>query len=249
MKYLSTFALLVFCLVLATGSAVAAEKHAIVTPVSGEAIPINPTLVPTGADGVCGMGNLNPIAFALTDWIWGAEKYASTYYADPAQCTACTEGFAVESVNLVMQFGVADVPSTFGARVNFQEALWDEALQCNTPGPEICVSSEYTVTIDTPGLYNITLPMDSACACAQFGYWYGIGFEFTTAFTTGMEPDMVSDEFPVGCTSWNDYGSGWIDTIDFGFPGEISLSAEIVCCNNPVAAEQDTWGDIKAMFR
>lgn len=249
MNYLSKFVLIVFCLVLAAGSVMAADRQAIVTPVTGDPIAVNPSLAPLGADGVCQMGNLNPIAFALTDWIWGAEIYKYMFYADPAQCAACTEGFTVESVNLVLQFGVEDVPSTFDCRVDFEEAIWDEALQCNLPGPEICVSSTYTVTIDTPGLYNITLPMDTACACAHFGYWYGIGFEFVTAFTSGMEPDIVVDEYPLGCTSYNDYGAGWIDTIDFGFPGEISMTAEIACCDNPVAAEQDTWGDIKAMFR
>lgn len=249
MKKLSMLTLFVLCLALAAGSVMAAERQAIVTPVSGEPISVNPALVPAGADGACQMGNLNPIAFALTDWIWGAEKYSYLFYADPTQCSACTEGFTVESVNLVMQFGVEDVPSTFECRVNFEEAIWDDALQCNLPGPEICVSSTYTVTIDTPGLYNISLPMDTACACAYFGFTYGIGFEFTTAFTSGMEPDIVTDAVPVGCTSYNDYGAGWIDTIDFGFPGEIALTAEIVCCSNPVAVEKDSWGDIKAMFR
>lgn len=247
MRKLSIAVLSVLCLVLMTGPSFAADRQMTFTPVTGDPATINPGIQTSGANGACQMGNLNPIAFAITDWIWGAEKYKYMFYADPALCSACSDGFTVESVNLVMQFGPEDVPVTFDARVDFEEATWDDALQCNYPGPEICVSSVYTVTIDTPGLYNITLPMDTACACAHFGYWYGISFEFLTTFDSS--PDIVTDDTPVGCTSWNDYGAGWIDVLDFGFPGEISLSAEIVCCGNPVPVDESTWGNIKAMFR
>ena len=247
MKKLSFAVLSVLCLALLTGPSFAADRQAIVTPVSGDVTTINPGIQPSGANGACQMGNLNPIAFAITDWVWGAEKYKYMFYADPALCTACSDGFTVEAVNLVLQFGPEDVPVTFEAFADFEEATWDEALQCHYPGPEICISPTYTVTITDPGLYNISLPLDAACACAHFGYWYGISFEFVTAFASS--PDMVTDEFPVGCTSWNDYGAGWGDLLDFGFPGEISLNADIVCCGNPVPAEESTWGSIKAMFR
>ena len=247
MKKLSLAVLSVLCLALLAGPSFAADRQAIVTPVSGDVTTINPGIQTSGANGACQMGNLNPIAFAITDWIWGAEKYKYMFYADPALCTACSDGFTVEAVTLVMQFGPEDVPVSFDARVDFEEAIWDDALQCNYPGPEICVSSTYTVTIDAPGLYNITLPMDAACACAHFGYWYGISFEFLTAFASS--PDIVTDALPVGCTSWNDYGAGWADLLDFGFPGEISLFADIVCCGNPVPVQESTWGNIKAMFR
>jgi len=246
MKKLSIVVLSVMCLALMAGTALA-DRQVTVTPVTREAIPFNPGINPSGADGVCQMGNLNPFVYAITDWVWGNEKYKYLYYADPAQCTVCTEGFTVESVTLYLQFGVEDVPSTFDARVDFEEAIWDDALQCWYPGPEICVSSSYTVTIDNPGLYAINLPMDTACACAHFGYWYGISFEFLTAFDSN--PDIITDDNPVGCRSWLDYGMGWGDLLDFGFPGEITMVADIDCCHNPVPTDESTWGDIKAMFR
>jgi hypothetical protein len=112
---------------------------------------------------------------------------------------------------------------------------------------EVTVTSVTTVTIDAAGLYAITLPMDTACACAEFGHWYGISFEFLTAFAS--RPDLITDDIPVGCVSWNDYGAGWEDLQSYGFPGEVSLIADIVCCSNPVPAEKNTWGEIKAMFR
>ena len=248
MKKLSIAVLTITCLVLVAGTALAA-REVIVTPVTGDVTQYTPGISPSGADGVCQMGNLNPLAFAITDWVWGAEKYKYLYYADPAGCTACTEGFTVEAVTLYLQFGVEDVPVTFEARADFEEAIWDDALQCYYPGPEICVSPDYTVTIDAAGLYAISLPMDTACACAEFGHWYGISFEFLTSFDSDGRPDLITDEFPVGCVSWNDYGAGWEDLQDFGFPGEVSMTADIVCCANPVSTEKNTWGEIKAMFR
>jgi len=248
MKKLSIAVLSIMCLALLAGTALA-DRQVTVTPVTGDAIPFNQGITPAGADGVCTVGNLNPPMWAITDWVWGAEKYKYLFYADPDQCPACSEGFTVESVTIYLQFGLEDVPTTFDARVDFEEAIWDDGLQCWYPGPEVCVSSGYTVTIDAAGGYLITLPMDAICPCAHFGYWYGISFEFLTAFESGMEPDLITDDIPVGCTSWNDYGAGWNDLIDFGFPGEIIMYAEINCCDNPVATDESTWGDIKAMFR
>lgn len=250
MKNLSMIVLFALCLTLAAGVAFAVDRQVVVTPVSGIPTDYVPSIVPSDPNPVgCVVGNTNPIAFGITDWVWGNEKYKYLFYADAADCGLCSDGFTVASVSLVMQFGPEDVPSTFDARVDFEEALWDPTLQCFVPGPAYCVSSTYTVTITDPGLYNISLPMDTACACAYFGYWYGISFEFLSGFPSGMEPDIVTDNLPVGCTSWNDYGVGWIDTQDFGFPGEISLSAEIACCPNPVSEDKSSWGDIKAMFR
>lgn len=245
MKKLVMFAALA-ALILTTGTALAAREVQ-VTPITGPAATIYPGLQAAGANPVCEVGNLNPIAFAITGWVLGMEKYKTLFTADPTGCSICTEGFNVASVGLFMQFGLEDVPATFDARVDFEEAVWDESLGCFLPGATICQSSVYTITIDAPGLYNIALPLDTACACAEFGFTYGIGFEFLTAFASA--PDLITDAFPIGCTSYNDYGSGWVDLFGFGFPGETIMKAEIECCNNPVATEGSTWGSIKSMFR
>lgn len=76
-----------------------------------------------------------------------------TFYADPTGCSACSAGFTVEAVHMYLQFGTEDVPVTFDAAVDFEEGAWDASLGCWTPGPEICTSPVYSVTIDAPGLY------------------------------------------------------------------------------------------------
>jgi hypothetical protein len=139
MKKLSIAVLSIMCLALLAGTALA-DRQVIVTPVTGDAIPFDQGITPAGANGACTVGNLNSLAYAITDWVWGAEKYKYLFYADPAQCTVCPEGFTVESVTLYLQFGPEDVPSSFDARVDFEEAIWDDGLQCWYPGPEVCVS-------------------------------------------------------------------------------------------------------------
>ncbi len=236
--------LLSVCLLLVAGTAMAAEKTVVVTPVTGEIMNISQA----GASGACQVGNLNAPAYAITDWIWGQETYKYLFDADQAGCVACPAGFQVETVHFFMQFGADDVPVSFDCSVDFEETIWDETLGCFLPGAVISQSPAYTVTIDAAGMYDIALPMDSANSpCAYFGYKYAIGMNFLTAFDS--LPDAITDGVPVGCTSYNDYGMGWYDLLDFGFPGEIVMFADIVCCENPVETEDSTWGEVKSLFR
>ncbi len=246
MKLLSMLTVICLCLVLVVGLA-QAEREVTITKLTQEVRTLDAS---KSAAADCAMGNLNSPAYAIGDWIWGAESYKYMFYADEAQCAACSEGFTVEAVNMYLQFGAEDVPASFTAFVDFEEAAWDEVLGCWVPGPEVCTSPAYTVTITDPGLYNISLPMDAeSCPCAYFGYWYGVSFSFLDAFPEASRPDLITDDTVVGCTSWNDYGSGWIDFVDFGMPGEASIYADIVCCANPVSIELKSFGDVKALFR
>ncbi|PIV82183.1 hypothetical protein COW53_00215 [bacterium CG17_big_fil_post_rev_8_21_14_2_50_64_8] len=237
-----TLILTVLCLLLA-GTALAAERTAVATPVTGDAL----SFTPSGAAGVCTMGNLNPPAYYIGDWIWGAESYKYLFDAEQPLCSTCNGGFKVETVHFYMQFGVEDVPVTFGCAVDFEETIWDEATQCFLPGPVICESPGYTVTIDQAGMYDIALPLPTDCACAYFGYKYALGMNILTAFDS--YPGAVTDATPVGCTSFNNYGAGWFDLLDFGFPGELIMFGDIVCCENPVDDQNDTWGGVKSLFR
>ena len=248
MKSLSLITILSLCLILVAGTALA-ERQVTVTRLAQEAQPLDIT---KDAPAACMMGNLNAPYYAITDWVWGAEAYKYMFYADQAECT-CSAGFTVESVHIYLQFGPEDIPFDadgieFDVYVDFEEALWDATLGCWVPGPEICVSPVYTVFIPGPGLYNISLPMTpGSCPCAYFGYWYGISYHFVTAFDG--RPDLITDNVPVGCVSWNDFGMGWEDLQGYGLPGEISMYADIICCEDPVSTDSKTFGDLKALFR
>jgi len=156
---------------------------------------------------------------------------------------------------MLLQFGPEDVPTTFDVYVDLEDALWDGV--CWVPGIEDCVSPVYSVTIDTDGLYDISLPIYDACDCAYFfspvtcqPFYYFLSFHFPNAFPTGMEPDVVTDDFPLGCTSYNDFGSGWLDLVtEYSFPGELMIWADVACCDNPVGDGACSWGKIKNLYR
>lgn len=232
---------LLLCIVLA-GSAVAAEKTVTITPLKATA---QPTLAAPA--GVCIFGNQNPASWAVPDWVWGAETYATVFEAVQPPC-GCAEGFNVEAVHMYLNFGPEDVPASFQVSVSFLETVFNEEAGCEMPGAEICRSPTYTIDIVDLGLYDISIPMDSEnCGCAYFDYKYAVSMNFETAFAN--TPDGVADAFPVGCTSWNDYGGGWLDLQSFGWPGENIIFADIVCCAPAVPTEDRSWGDVKSLFR
>ncbi|RKZ14006.1 hypothetical protein DRQ50_09650 [bacterium] len=230
---------IIACLALATG-ALAAERNVTVTPVDG----VLNSIDLAAPSGVCVMGNTNAPAWASGEFIWGAESYAIVFEAQRPPC-GCPAGFSVEQIHSVVQF---PGPVTFGVYVTFHETEYDASADCMVPGAEICSSALYTVTIPSAGMYDIALPIDpTTCACTYFGYKYAASMTFVDAFDE--YPDLISDNFPVGCTSYVDYGGGWLDLIDFGVPGEIIINADIVCCENPVPNEDRSWGELKSLFR
>jgi hypothetical protein len=239
-----TLITILVCLALVS-SAAAQQKTVTVTPVEGPVL----TAGAAGPAGVCVYGNDGAATWALGDWIWGQESYAAVFDAVQPPC-GCAAGFTIEAVHLYMQFDVEDVPATFDASVGFGEALFDEAAQCFVPGTPDCNSATFTVTVDTPGLYDIALPIDPAsCPCAFFDYRYAVYFNILTLFPETGRPSAVTDDFPLGCVSWNDYGAGWEDTHELGFPGKIIIFADVVCCENPVPTEERAWGEIKSLYR
>ncbi|MBU0743423.1 hypothetical protein KKG45_13720 [bacterium] len=192
----------------------------------------------------CLVGNPNPFFYAIPNWIWGAEQY--TYIYDPTETCGCPAGFAVEFVHMIVQFGPEDVPVTFDAYVTVDSPAWSDELDCWYPGNPVCASDLTSITIDTAGLYDIGLPTPD-CACAAMSYQYSLSYVFVSTFSSN--PDIVTDQFPSACTSWNDYGLGWYDLVaDFGFPGNIMMWADIVCCQSPVANADETWGGVKSLY-
>jgi hypothetical protein len=233
-----------FCLALACDPCLAAETVTI-TPVQNPMLELYHSQTNTPA---CQAGNLNAPAFAVSGWAWGNDTYKYLFDAVQAECS-CPAGFNVAAVHFMMQFSEIDVPFTFECAVDLSETIYDETLECNLPGPEICQSQIYTVTIDLPGVYDIGLPIDtSACDCAHFGYKYAIGVTIPTSFLTS--PELVTDDMPVGCTSYSYQSGFWEDlTVDAFFPGELNMYADLECCADPVGAAEHSWGSVKSLFK
>jgi len=232
---------IILCLAISC-AAYAQDREVIVTPVDGPLL----TVDPAAPAGVCVYGNQTAAAYAITDWIWGQESYATVFNAPQTPC-GCGVGFTIEQVHFYMNFRATDVPATFDVSVDFQEANPDGS-GCNVPGPVICTSPVYTVNITTAGLYNIALPT-GACGCAFFDFDYAVSINFPNAFPATMRPDAVTNNAPVGCMSFNDYGTGWTDTFSFGFPGELIMFADVICCEPAVPNEDATWGSLKSLYK
>lgn len=237
--------MLTMCLILAAAPA-AAQKTL-------EAVPLDDSQVQRldlDVLGVstCQIGNINPNAWAISDWIWGNEAYA--YHIYPPDFMCCNVGFTLDAVTMTVYFASADVPSTFDVYAGMSEAVWDAVNLCWAPGPEACVSPIYRVNITNVGAYAIQLPMGGTCACAHYDYDYFINFHFVTTFPSTKRPHPVTDAFPLGCTSYNDYGAGWEDLVAvYGWPGELKMRADITCCEGPIGVDPQTWGGIKGLYR
>ena len=243
MKHKLLLLLLVFVVLM--GSAATARETPVITPVDPADIPVR-TLNPNPAAGV--VGNLNPGFWRVSGWFTGAEEYK--YLFNPVEQLACPAGFQLTTVHMLLDFDdTMNYPITFPVWVDLEDALWDDVLQCWVPGIEDCRSDVFTVTIDVPGTYDIAIPIN--CECAYMTdptgapYWYMLSFHFPELFTA----NLITDDFPMPCYSWNNWGAGWVDLFTQGFPGGVVMWGDVDCCTDPVAIEERSWGDIKSLFR
>lgn len=236
--------LLIFVFVALLASGVAAKDTPVVTRVDPAEMP---EITPMATSQM--VGNLNPAYWRISGWVVGGEEYK--YLFNPVEQLNCPEGFQLTQVHMVLDFDdTMTYPITFPVWVDLEDALWDPTLGCWVPGIEDCRSVTYTVTIDVPGTYDIGLPIDCQCAYMTdprgMPYWYMLSFHFPEPFTA----NLITDNFPVPCYSWNNWGSGWYDLVgQGGFPGGILMWGDVVCCLDPVTVEEKSWGDIKSLFR
>ncbi len=240
--------MLLVCFVMMATVAVSKEAPTVtrIDPVDLQDMTI---LTPPG-DGLVGNA-YNPIAHRISDWLVGDEGYK--YLINPAlELPDCPVGFQLLDIGMVLNFPDDLIyPYVFTAYGDLENAVWDEATGCYVPGTEECIGPLTTFSIDGPGDRVIELPMPD-CACAfKYGpdgvaYMYMLSVHFVGPFTA----NLITDDFPMGCTSWNNYGFGWVDLVnDIGFPGELLIFGNVNCCDEPVATEGKTWGDVKSLFR
>jgi hypothetical protein len=231
-------------LLAAVSSQAGAARPAHITPLPAD----SPLLLPPTARAECAVGNLHPGAWAIGDWVWGQEGYK--YLFLPTETCSCPVGIRLGNVRLLMQFGPEDVPASFEAYVALEEAVWDDAIGCYVPGEEVCASPVSTVEIAGAGLYSVGISLSEHCGCADIDFPYLLSFHFISTFAAASRPDLIADDFPVGCRSWNDYGFGWQDLVsELSWPGELILWAESSCCELPVATPPPSWGGVKALYR
>lgn len=225
-------------------AALADDRDVVVTPVKSTiATPI--MLGPAGPAQDCQVGNLNAPATAIYDFIAAPEVYKLAF--DPgATCTVCPLGMNVTTIHVILQVASAcDIVMT----VDLEEAAYGADPTCPTPGPVVCTSVPYNVSLPGAGLYDIGLPITCDCVPADRTYLLGFSIE---SVSCARGPALVTDAGPAtACTNWNDYGAGWYDLLAQypTWPGDLIVFADVDCCTPPVPVDKSTWGAIKALYK
>jgi hypothetical protein len=234
--------MMILCVVLMASGAMAKEV-ATATLVDPADLPVRSSIPAPEL-----VGNLNAPTWLLGGWFTGQESYSFIF--NPSQQVSCVSGFQVTQVHMYMDFEPADVPVTFDVYADLGSAVEDPTSGCTFPGPEDCTGALYTVTIETAGTYDLAIPLE--CECAYLfdptgaPYIYYLSMHFPTAFSARV----VTDGLQAACTSYNDFGAGWEDLEPyFTTYGNISMYADAICCTDPVAVEEKSWGDIKSLYR
>jgi hypothetical protein len=222
-----------------------ADKELTVKPV--ETITPTPIILSTSGLPVgCQVGNLNPAAWAISNFMLPPEEYKLTF--DPrATCSACPIGFAVNTVHVIMQVAEA---CDLVMEVNVEEASYPNGPDCPSPGPVLCSSGFFNVTLPGAGLYDVALPI--SCECFTMDRLYLLSFYIDSfSCATGTTPDLILDAGPATlCTNWNNFGAGWYDLLGQfpAWPGNLVFYADAECCTPPVPVDEKTWGAIKALY-
>jgi hypothetical protein len=187
------------------------------------------------------VGNLNPAAWAISGWLAPPESYM--YVFDPGDdCTDCPDGWRLTHVQILLQ---TDAAADIVLAGSLLEAIYPFGPDCPYPGPIVCETDLLQVSIPGEGMWDVMLPIE--CDCAFFGYDYVLQVTFDSV---SGSVDLITDEYPSACTSWNLYGTTMADLVDdVGFPGNLMMWGIVECCDTPVAHEKQTWGGIKTLYR
>jgi hypothetical protein len=240
MRPLLTIALLVL-LVATLVSSAEASREVVIQPLDNSNVQrIEPGDLPAIVPSGCTVGNLNPPYYAISDWALPPEEYKYVFNPMP-NCGVCPVGYQVTQVHILLQTAAAN---TLVMGVDLEDAVFPEGPDCPYPGPEDCFGGLYQVNLPGAGLYDVALPIECGCAFLNYTYLLSVHFQSATAAV-----DLVTDNRPGSCTSWNDWGQGWQDLFTYGFPGNLLIWADAVCCEPPISTDTETWSTLKGMFR
>ncbi len=193
------------------------------------------------------VGNLNsPVPPAVPDLHMGLESYAYLIYP-PDQASCPLGGFKLEAVHMYLEFTASQVPADFQVAGALLGAFWDPSMNMFLPEGPLCEGPVIDYHITEPGLYEIILPMDSTCGCLPFDEHYFLTVNYLTPF----EADLPIDNQPEAGVVFNNDGGGWIDMIVFDKTagGKVIIWGDLVCCDPAIGNEQNTWSEIKGLYR
>jgi hypothetical protein len=194
-----------------------------ITPVRG-ATPVAVTMGDRAPGDQCDAGILDAV-YTFGDWLISPEEYA--VFADPQTCDPCPGGWEPVSVSFYLNLLEEDTPCTTHVSAGIRQADMDYP-GCYIPGDVICWSSVYEVVLPFPGLFIVTLPLDAGCEMVD-GPFFSC-FRTEDEAVPGNYPDIVIDDVPAACISYDDYGFGFEDLYTgYEFPGSVSMFTTLEC--------------------
>ncbi|MGD8414858.1 MAG: hypothetical protein PVF33_11530 [Candidatus Latescibacterota bacterium] len=243
MRKLLLTTLIVVVALMWTATSSSASREVVVKPVdSTEATTI--IVGPGSPSQACQVGNLNPAAWAISDFVAPPEDYKLAF--DPtATCADCPVGIDVNTIYIHLQTaGACDIVMS----IDVEEATYPNGPDCPEPGAVACASGLFTVSLPSAGGWIINLPIECDCLTMDRMYLLSVHFESTSC---NPVPDLVTSNGANLCTNWNNYGAGWYDLLVqyTSWPGDLRIWADADCCTPPVPVEQSTWGAIKGMYK
>lgn len=193
------------------------------------------------------IGNLNDPTHVLPDYVTGQESFAYLVY--PPEQASCPEGgFTMETIRMWLGFTLDDVPVTFQARGRLLEATLDPFTGQWVPGPVICETAVFEVTVTDDGLFELVLPfLPGDCGPLLLDAHYFLAVDLLTPLVA----DLPLDSQPEAGVAYQNTGQGWVDMdgLKRADSGKIIIWGDIVCSAPPVGNARDTWGAVKGLYR
>jgi len=174
------------------------------------------------------------------------------YLVDPADYNCCDTGYRPESITFRLNLGPEDM-LYLPVQVAVQAA--EPGANGYLPGGEICATPMgWFINGDVEG--TVTVPPyptgggDLVCPCLDSGSPYFLVARIIGTIEAGAEPDAVRDGTPVGGKTFVRWGGDvWQDVVnDLGWTGELIVTSDVVCCDEPTVDETSSWGTLKAIY-
>jgi hypothetical protein len=212
-------------LIVVSGTALAAEKNPAEVSIERiETVPqiMNSANLAAPVNGLCSAGNLDWY-YAVSGWLAGNEIYST--FVDPSGC-GCAGWVTPHEVGFVIDvregIEICDHPVV---RVDIRDAEWSGG--CPRPGEILCQSGLFELGFPGAGIYIVELTLPP---CDPVPGSFFVSLEYVGPVCSHVR--VVTDDSPVVCNSYNDWGTGWVDLVaDADFPGRLTMYANVECAS------------------
>ncbi len=140
-------------------------------------------------------------AFMTYPWVEGDELFKA--YQNPAAVCENPYPFSIDRIHVIFYVVGAGTIVLSGDI----EAVDNSVPSCPHPGAMLTLTDGYQYEIPGEDLYFITIPLDSPIVVNE-PYFVGL---YVASDGNPTSIAVVTDDTPVGCVSYNDWGNGYVD--------------------------------------